>query len=72
MKTVKRIEKGTVLDFTEINIAGIKGFGHKVNCTSYAVVDEAGAIMKDSRGNWEVFPLKKAAQLEANYYNRMG
>lgn len=67
--TVKMLEKGTVLDRTEVNVGRIKAVGKKTSTRVYAVLDEAGKVAKDSKGNYEIFQRKDTAQQVADYRN---
>lgn len=70
MKTVKRLDAATVIEYSEVNTGKIVGFGRKTsNSVSYAVVNENGEIVKDSRGEFEIYPRKSVAQMAANWYN---
>jgi hypothetical protein len=70
MYSTKRLEKGTVIEYSEVNSGKIKGIGKRIDRTSFAVVDEQGNIAKDQAGRYQIFSLKIAADKTAELYNK--
>lgn len=68
MHTVKRLEKNTILDRTEISTGRIRAAGHKVYSRCYAVIDESGEVVKSANG-YEIYQRKATAQRVADWYN---
>ena len=69
MYQVKRIEKGVVIEYNEVNTGRIKGIGKKVESVSFAVVDGNGEIAKNENGDYLIFSRKYAAEKMAEYCN---
>ena len=68
MYSVKRLEKGTELERTEVNGNLIKAVGKQTTGPVYAVVDAASNVVKRGR-QFEIYTRKATAQQVADWYN---
>jgi len=71
MKTVKRLPSETVLEYNQVNIGRVKAYGKTTGKgITFAVIDEAGNVVKAANGQYEIYQRKETAEKVADWYNR--
>lgn len=74
MYTVKKVTKGEVIKYQEINVGIIKGIMTVIRSDGFAIVNSSGELHTSNNRltgvqEYEIYSLKNVAQKEADFYN---